>query len=115
MFKSSQICPVCSGNGKILDEQQLSTSSTGCWTKKCHGCDGRGWIEVGKIKRTSFDKWMQTPGQQSYLLHADMLGIVEVKVDGKKIKPTFEMKLPRVPRKYGEIKIEIIRATIETN
>lgn len=29
----SEICPVCSGSGKYNDQE-------------CHGCRGKGWIEV---------------------------------------------------------------------
>lgn len=29
----SEICPVCNGTGKYCN-------------KKCHGCDGKGWVEV---------------------------------------------------------------------
>ena len=30
----AQKCPVCDGSGKYKD-------------KTCHGCDGKGWVEVG--------------------------------------------------------------------
>jgi len=29
----AQLCPVCQGEGKYKG-------------KKCHGCDGRGWVQV---------------------------------------------------------------------
>ena len=31
-------CPVCDGAGEITKDGKL---------KKCHGCDGKGWVEVG--------------------------------------------------------------------
>ena len=31
----AEICPVCSGKGKVEEERQ------------CHGCAGLGWITVG--------------------------------------------------------------------
>lgn len=40
----AQKCPVCNGGGQINDN---SWSTTSCnFNKKCHGCDGRGWVEV---------------------------------------------------------------------
>jgi len=35
-------CPVCNGTGRIEN-----TGSTAVNEKSCHGCNGRGWIEVG--------------------------------------------------------------------
>jgi len=35
----SEICPICLGSGKIACE-------CGSGTKVCHGCNGRGWVEV---------------------------------------------------------------------
>jgi len=35
------ICPVCNGTGKLAD-----TASTGGADKVCHGCGGKGWVEV---------------------------------------------------------------------
>jgi len=32
-MKHAEICPVCGGTGKVNME-------------KCHGCDGKGWVEV---------------------------------------------------------------------
>lgn len=52
-------------------------------------------------------------GQQSYDLPQYMLDIVTVRVNGKKVNAEFFMKLPGVPRKDGEIMIEIVRATTE--
>ena len=37
----AQICPVCNGSGKIMSEPTTNKDKT------CHGCDGRGWVEVG--------------------------------------------------------------------
>jgi hypothetical protein len=39
------ICPVCSGSGVVPES---STAQTACpTTKPCHGCGGKGWVEVG--------------------------------------------------------------------
>lgn len=60
-------------------------------------------------------KWItdKLTGQQEYAVSAEMLGVTAVRVNGKKIKPEFILKLPGVPRKDGELTIEIQRATIE--
>lgn len=41
----AQKCPICLGKGTILDE--LYPQSTCSIEKTCHGCNGRGWVEVG--------------------------------------------------------------------
>ncbi len=44
-MSQAETCPVCKGKGKILDE---STKETTCPQEKpCHGCSGKGWVEVG--------------------------------------------------------------------
>lgn len=37
--KYAQICPVCCGSGKYKDKLEDKR-------RKCHGCDGKGWIVV---------------------------------------------------------------------
>jgi len=37
-FMKSEICPVCKGTGEYCDPPSS-------W-RDCHGCNGRGWIEV---------------------------------------------------------------------
>jgi len=54
------ICPVCEGSGKYKD-------------KKCHGCDGKGWVSVmvdyppcyPSIDREPYDpnKWFVTASE----------------------------------------------------
>lgn len=39
----SELCPVCQGEGKIRDK--LSGEK-----KTCHGCNGRGWVEVNDCR-----------------------------------------------------------------
>lgn len=36
------LCPVCNGSGKI-DGRSTSTDEG---TQTCHGCGGKGWVEV---------------------------------------------------------------------
>lgn len=33
----AEICPVCKGEGELIN---------GVIKKQCHGCDGKGWIEL---------------------------------------------------------------------
>lgn len=35
------ICPVCNGTGKVT-----KTTAGGTFEVDCHGCGGRGWVEV---------------------------------------------------------------------
>ena len=44
------LCPICGGKGKILDidNKWLPTeydNGTNAY-KTCHGCGGKGWVEV---------------------------------------------------------------------
>lgn len=38
------LCPVCDGKGKINDP--LTVAATSTVKVVCHGCQGRGWVEV---------------------------------------------------------------------
>ena len=46
------LCPVCNGDGEIPDKLMgFNTSASARQAMKpCHGCGGRGWIEVDKDK-----------------------------------------------------------------
>ena len=39
-------CPVCEGKGKIPDP--LTMSATATIEVVCHGCGGKGWVEVSE-------------------------------------------------------------------
>jgi len=39
------ICPVCAGGGKISPNTGTTTNVPEVET--CHGCGGKGWIEIG--------------------------------------------------------------------
>lgn len=41
-MKTAVLCPVCVGKGKVIDDEKSGNA-----TVKCHGCVGRGWVEVG--------------------------------------------------------------------
>ena len=46
MSNKAVICPVCSGAGEVKDYTIDSTTSTTVHMKLCHGCNGKGWVEV---------------------------------------------------------------------
>ena len=37
----SEICPICSGKGKIKNSENTTYAEV-----TCHGCGGKGWIEI---------------------------------------------------------------------
>ena len=44
-------CPICLGSGKITDwsrfeESKRATNGLESIESPCHGCNGKGWIEV---------------------------------------------------------------------
>lgn len=38
----AEICPICKGTGKITTGRDSTTPIE----KTCHGCNGKGWIEI---------------------------------------------------------------------
>ena len=50
-------CPVCDGRGQVTDVMQPS-----CF-KACHGCGGKGWVEVrdDKPEWVITTPWTQPP------------------------------------------------------
>ncbi len=40
------VCPVCGGIGAVAKAQPTNSTSATPIVEKCHGCQGRGWIEV---------------------------------------------------------------------
>ncbi len=38
-------CPVCEGKGVIPKDCGCKENGTD-WTKPCHGCLGKGWVEI---------------------------------------------------------------------
>ncbi|MCP3685419.1 MAG: hypothetical protein GY861_22435 [bacterium] len=49
----AEVCPVCNGTGKVKDNTfRYSGSSTTVPTEYiCHGCNGKGWVEVNDRQR----------------------------------------------------------------
>lgn len=42
----AEICPVCRGSGQLNPLGQ-NGSTAAPQSQDCHGCDGKGWVEVG--------------------------------------------------------------------
>lgn len=41
-------CPICNGSGKVYPRTPTSTGGiTIPDSDPCHGCNGKGWVEVG--------------------------------------------------------------------
>ena len=43
----AQKCPVCGGTGKIVDQDD-GPSTAAPQPRTCHGCGGKGWVQVGR-------------------------------------------------------------------
>jgi hypothetical protein len=39
-------CPVCGGSGQVSDPACGSYAPLAARMKTCHGCNGKGWVEV---------------------------------------------------------------------
>lgn len=46
----SEVCPVCKGEGKVCKGVDEKSTSAIPILAICHGCNGRGWVEVGNDK-----------------------------------------------------------------
>ena len=46
-MSKAQICPVCTGDGKILKSFKAGITTMKKKEETCHGCGGRGWVTVG--------------------------------------------------------------------
>lgn len=40
-------CPVCEGDGEVEDMGGIGTTQI---RKECHGCKGKGWVEVSETE-----------------------------------------------------------------
>ena len=50
------LCPVCNGSGKYnRPNPNYSVSSTAIRMieETCHGCNGKGWVEIGREQATN--------------------------------------------------------------
>jgi len=41
----ADVCPVCGGEGRIT-KQTCGITTAAKFTVTCHGCGGKGWVEV---------------------------------------------------------------------
>jgi len=39
-------CPICEGSGRLPLPVEMGTTASRPYDKLCHGCDGKGWVEV---------------------------------------------------------------------
>lgn len=53
-------CPVCSGTGKIEPYKNYSTTNT-MNLITCHGCQGKGWVEVAESYSDYYFKPLTNP------------------------------------------------------
>lgn len=42
-------CPVCGGKGKIVKGTAFTTGGVVENSEVCHGCNGKGWVEVSSL------------------------------------------------------------------
>lgn len=47
------LCPVCGGSGKVIQKNDGSSMSVPL-AKDCHGCNGKGWVEVREDSYTPY-------------------------------------------------------------
>jgi hypothetical protein len=64
-------CPVCGGTGKVKDNNYGSKTDGN--DVECHGCSGKGWVEVADHYDTQVVRYYYTPPNYYYdeygLLH----------------------------------------------
>ena len=59
------LCPICNGSGEVDDSTIDGPEVTTIHMKLCHGCGGKGWVEVGEDSPLPF-YWQPGPiGDQS--------------------------------------------------
>jgi len=46
----AEICPICKGKGEEYDSTLAAQQASPY--KPCHGCNGKGWVEVGGDKQS---------------------------------------------------------------
>lgn len=59
----AEICPVCHGIGRT-EYVEGGSSTTVRKSQPCHGCDGKGWVEVGNDGISApygFPPWFPVP------------------------------------------------------
>lgn len=64
----AELCPVCNGAGKLLSKQDPGSTSAQ-FPSVCHGCNGKGWVEVSDVIPTPppvHYPWWYWPGTPFY-------------------------------------------------
>mgnify|MGYP001581684880 CR=1 FL=1 len=54
------LCPVCKGFGKVVANRDPNSSAADERTNYCHGCGGKGWVEVDRLSA-------EQPGEKAHL------------------------------------------------
>ena len=58
----AELCPVCKGVGKVASVPDRETTAA-CTAEICHGCNGKGWVEVSDKAGSPV---IQAPPRQLY-------------------------------------------------
>lgn len=57
-YSQVEICPVCHGSGKYKQYDNMNYVSGISYKEvTCHGCKGKGWIELVKNDYKRFPNW----------------------------------------------------------
>jgi len=60
-MKHAEICPICKGRGRVPEDPEWDSGPSPS-TRVCHGCNGKGWVEVeGEYRRPDADKIWRRP------------------------------------------------------
>lgn len=55
----AELCPICKGSGYLTTDYTPTTAGM-TTAKPCHGCNGKGWIEV-QDSQTVYPYWVYYP------------------------------------------------------
>lgn len=59
-------CPICGGAGQLQGINDLSGSAANPPTRTCHGCGGKGWVEVSNGPYYTIQPTIDAPSIQPY-------------------------------------------------
>ena len=64
-MSKAELCPVCGGTGKYREKPNGYSTSATSIERTCHGCGGKGWVEVGQYDYPYYPDYPQpNPWQQ---------------------------------------------------
>jgi len=82
-MKHAEICPICKGRGRVPEDPEWDSGPSPS-TRVCHGCNGKGWIEVEGAREqpirpwqdwvtinTGGDQWVVTPDSRNVHFDTD--------------------------------------------